>query len=68
MKTYTRQEKIAYYAQQIELLKAQLTITKNRLEKIQKRLEYIQSDEYQDWNSDLQKDLKNKKPPKGGNK
>lgn len=63
MKTYTRQEKIAYYAQKIELLKAQLTITKNRLEKTQKRLEHIQSDEYQDWNSDLQKDLNNKKAP-----
>ena len=66
MKKYTRQEKIAYYAQKIELLKAQLTITKNRLEKTQQRLEYIQSDEYQDWNSDLQKDLNNKKAPKRG--
>lgn len=50
---YTREEKIDYYLGQIYLLKKQL-------ERAEKRLEAIRSDDYQEWNSTLEQELKSK--------
>lgn len=53
-KTYTREEKIEYWT--YEMIKA-----KRRMQYAEARLEFIKSDKYQDWNSELQKQLEEKK-------
>jgi len=53
MKKYTREEKKKYY--QSKILNLEFA-----LKKAQERLEYIMSEEYQDWDSDLQKELDQK--------
>lgn len=53
-KKYTRADKIQYYQWLI-------FDTKRKLEKAEERLKHIMSDDYQDWNSDLQKSLNEKK-------
>lgn len=47
---YTREEKIEYFKRMVAKYKW-------RLFNAETRLMYLQSDEYQDWDSDLQKDL-----------
>jgi predicted RNase H-like nuclease (RuvC/YqgF family) len=59
-KNYSREEKIEYYNQQIEDLENYIAGKKYRLSKLKQRLEHIKSDNYQDWNSDLEKQLNNK--------
>jgi hypothetical protein len=61
-KQYTRDERIDYYIDLIEEQEAKLTLLKIKIKGYKKRLEYLQSDEYQDWDSDLEKDLENKNP------
>jgi hypothetical protein len=61
-KQYTRDERIDYYIDLIEEQEAKLTLLKIKIKGYKKRLEYLQSDEYQDWSSDLEKDLENKNP------
>lgn len=56
-KIYTREEKIKYYT----YMRMQLEY---RLERVVRRLEYLNSEEYQDWRSDLQEDLQYKKSKK----
>lgn len=53
-KTYTREEKIKYYNWLIFDLES-------KLKKAQDRLHFIMSDAYQDWSSNLEKQLKEKK-------
>lgn len=60
-KNYTRQEKINYYKGIVQRLKAEIIIKRHRINRIEQRLKFIASDEYQDWNSDLQNELNNKK-------
>lgn len=53
-KVYTQKEKIAYYA--MKVAKA-----RSILEGLERQLERVMKDDYQDWNSELQKQLKAKK-------
>lgn len=59
---YTRDQKINYYIELIETQKAKLVLLKNNIKRNEERLAFIQSEDYQDWDSDLNKDLKTKKP------
>ena len=56
--TYTKQEKIEYYTNKIARETAIVTLKQENIRRMEKRLEHIKSDEYQDWNSDTAKDLK----------
>lgn len=49
-KIFSRQEKLIYYAAKIAALKIQL-------KRAEDRLEFISSDKYQNWESDLAKSL-----------
>lgn len=53
-KVFTREEKIKYYQRKTLNLEY-------ALEKARERLHFIMSDEYQEWNSELQKQLDIKK-------
>lgn len=53
-KSFTREEKIRYYNWLIFDLE-------KKLEKARDRLHYIMSDDYQDWDSDLAKEIRKKK-------
>jgi DNA-binding transcriptional regulator YbjK len=56
-KSYTRDQKIAYYTDKIAYYRY-------LLRRAEARLTYIQSDQYQDWSSDLQKELNRKRASK----
>lgn len=53
-KVYTRAEKIEYYA-------TKMAQYKMWYENAKKRLEYLTSDNYQEWDGQLSKELENKK-------
>lgn len=53
-KTYTREDKIKYYTRKVMNLEY-------ALEKARERLDYLNSEEYQDWNGELAVELANKK-------
>lgn len=61
---YTREQKIVYWARTIAHLEIAIERLRNKLSYAKARLEYIQSDKYQDWNSDLQAELAVKKAAK----
>lgn len=58
---YTRAEKIAYYARRKAYLEMASERNKSLLAFANDRLRYLQSDEYQDWDSDLEETLKEAK-------
>lgn len=53
-KVYSREEKKKYFREEILMLEAKLI-------RLKRRLEYIESDQYQDWDSSLSTELKEKK-------
>lgn len=53
-KSYTREERIMYYAERI-------ATTKMWLKQYEDKLAYIKSDKYQDWNSSVRRDLTERK-------
>lgn len=62
--TYTREEKIAYYARSIAYLEMAITRNKNQLAFAKKRLMELQlneTEQKQNWNSDLSAELASKK-------
>lgn len=56
-KRYTRAEKLKYYATRVAYFE-------HMLKRAQERLDYISSDEYQEWDSELAKELEQKKAAK----
>lgn len=60
-KEYSLEEKIKYYERLIERQEAVITLAQHKLLKFKERLEYLVSESYQNWDSDLQKELDKKK-------
>lgn len=60
-KKYTREEKIRYYTELIEQDHAKMFYLKYKIRRNEKRLAYLQSDSYQDWDEELPKQLLKKR-------
>lgn len=60
-KEYSLEEKIKYYERLVERQEAVITLAQHKLIRYKERLEYLMSEQYQDWDSDLQKELDKKK-------
>lgn len=58
---YTREEKIAYFAKIVARLELAKEDIQNKLAYYKKKLAHVQSDEYQEWDSGLEEDLKGRR-------
>lgn len=61
MNNYTREEKIEYYEAKLRTKRAKLVLAEDEIKFLVDRLAFIKSDEYQDFDSDLSKELKRKR-------
>lgn len=60
-KQYSRIEKLKYYEQLIAITQAEITIKQVKLDRYKNAYKRLKSNMYQDWNSDVQEQLDEKK-------